>query len=39
MIHKEFNEVPKDFKRLEGATTAPRDKVYSAVKGFRLSKS
>ena len=25
MIHKEFNEVPKGFKRLEGATTAPRD--------------
>ena len=28
MIHKEFNEVPKGFKRLEGATTAPRDKVW-----------
>lgn len=28
MICKEFNEVPKGFKRLEGTTTAPRDKVW-----------
>lgn len=28
MIHKEFSKVPKGFKRDEGATTAPRGKVW-----------
>lgn len=42
MIHKEFTKVPKGFKRLEGATTAPRDKVWitngkSLFSGERVS--